>query len=46
MPVMDTLNNPEKSIVVGVKDQNLFRFKQHTDAKIILNNEFFQNCIR
>lgn len=47
LPVMDTLNNLGKSvIVVGVKGQNLFKFKQHSDAQIILDNDFFQKCLR
>lgn len=47
IPVMDILNQIGKSVVVvGVKGQRLDNFKQHTDAQIILDDNFFQKCIR
>ena len=47
IPVMDILNTIGKNVVVvGVKGQNLFKFKHHTDAQLILDDNFFQNCLR
>lgn len=47
IPVMDILNTIGKSvIVVGVKGQNLFQFKHHSDAQILLDDAFFQRCLR
>ena len=47
IPVMDILNTLGKSvIVVGVKYQNLSQFKHHSDAQIILDDDFFQTCLR
>lgn len=47
IPVLDTLNAIGKSvIVVGVEGQNLSKLKQHSDAQLILNDEFFQKCLR
>lgn len=47
IPVMDILNTLGKTVVVvGVKGQNLFKFKHHTDKQIILDNDFFSSCLR
>lgn len=47
IPVMDILNTVGKSVVVvGVKGQNLFQFKHHSDAQIILDDAFFKKCLR
>lgn len=47
IPVMDIMNGVGKSvIVVGVNGQNLFQFKHHSDAQIILDDAFFQRCLR
>ena len=47
IPVMDILNTIGKSvIVVGVQGQNLFQFKHHSDAQILLDDVFFQRCLR
>lgn len=47
IPVMDILNTLGKTVVVvGVKGQNLVKFKHHTDKQIILNNDFFSSCLR
>lgn len=47
IPVMDVLNTLGKSVVVvGVNGQNLVAFKHHTDKQIILDDSFFQKCLR
>lgn len=47
IPVMDIMNSIGKNIVVvGVKGQNLFQFKHHSDAQIIIDDAFFQKCLR
>jgi uncharacterized LabA/DUF88 family protein len=47
IPIFDTLNTIGKTVVVvGVKGQNLSRFKQHTDRQFILNMDFLKNCER
>ena len=47
IPVMDILNSIGKSVVVvGVKGQNLNTFKHHSDAQLILDDNFFQKCLR
>ncbi|MCM1328367.1 MAG: NYN domain-containing protein [Ruminococcus sp.] len=47
IPVMDILNTLGKTVVVvGVKGQNLFKFKHHTDKQIILDIDFFSSCLR
>lgn len=47
IPVMDIMNTIGKSVVVvGVDGQNLFPFKHHSDAQIILDDVFFQTCLR
>ena len=47
IPVMDILNSIGKSVVVvGVKGQNLNLFKHHSDAQLILDDNFFQKCLR
>jgi uncharacterized LabA/DUF88 family protein len=47
IPVMDIMNGVGKSIVVvGVKWQNLFQFKHHSDAQITIDDLFFQRCLR
>jgi uncharacterized LabA/DUF88 family protein len=47
IPAMDILNTLGKTVVVvGVKNQNLFQFKRHTDAQIVLDDAFFQSCLR
>ena len=47
IPVMDILNSIGKSVVVvGVKGQNLNVFKHHSDAQLILDDDFFQKCLR
>lgn len=47
IPVMDILNTLGKTVVVvGVKNQNLTQFKHHSDAQIILDDKFFNECLR
>jgi len=47
IPVMDILNTIGKTvIVVGVAGQNLFQFKHHSDAQILLDDTLFQTCLR
>lgn len=47
IPVMDILNSIGKSVVVvGIKGQNLNSFKHHSDAQIVLDDDFFQKCLR
>lgn len=47
IPVMDLLNTIGKNVVVvGVEGQNLSRFKYHTDARLIIDDDFFQRCLR
>lgn len=47
IPVMDILNTLGKTVVVvGVKGQYMAQFKHHTDAQIILDDSFFQSCLR
>ncbi|WP_316637467.1 NYN domain-containing protein [uncultured Ruminococcus sp.] len=47
IPVMDVLNHLGKAVVVaGVKQQNLEIFKQHSDFQIVLDDTFFQTCLR
>lgn len=47
IPVMDILNTIGKTIVVvGVKGQNLFQFRHHSDAQLLLDDAFFQQCLR
>lgn len=46
-PVLDILNTIGKTTVsVGVKGQNLFRIKPHSDNVIILDKNFFDLCLR
>ncbi len=45
IPVADILCGIGKTVVfVGVKNQNLSRFEQHSDAQILLDKSFFSNC--
>lgn len=47
IPVLDILNTIGKvTIVVGVYGQNLSRFREHTDDIMILNENFFNKCLR
>lgn len=47
IPVMDVLNTIGKSVIIaGVKGQNLFAFKQHSDRQIIIDDGTFNKCIR
>lgn len=47
IPVLDILNTLGKSVViVGVKNQNLFKFKHHSDEQIVLDESFFNQCLR
>ena len=47
IPVMDILNTIGKNVVVvGVKGQNLTKFRHHTDAQLLLDDSFFQRCLR
>ena len=47
IPVMDTLCSMGKNVaVVGVEGQALTKFKIHSDIQIILNDTFFQTCLR
>lgn len=46
IPVMDILNTIGKTIaVVGVKGQNLFQFRQHSDTQLLLDESFFKQCV-
>ena len=47
IPTLDILNTIGKTTVsVGVKGQNLFKLKEHSDNAIILNEDFFNTCLR
>ncbi len=47
IPVMDILNTMGRTVVIaGVVGQNLYSFKHHADQQIMLDNAFFQNCLR
>ena len=47
IPTLDILNTIGKSTVsVGVKGQNMFKLKEHSDDLIILDETFFKSCIR
>lgn len=47
LPVLDLLNTFGKSVVmVGVQGQSLTSFKHHSDQQIILDQSFFNNCLR
>ena len=47
IPVMDTLNSIGKMVVVvGIKGQNLSKFKQHSDMQLTLDDSLFQKCVR
>lgn len=46
-PVLDILNTIGKTTVsVGVKGQNMTRVKPHSDNVIILDDSFFNTCLR
>lgn len=45
--VMDILNTIGKSVVVvGIQGQNLFQFKHHSDAQILIDDTLFKRCLR
>jgi uncharacterized LabA/DUF88 family protein len=45
IPIYDILNTIGKTVVVvGVKGQNLSRFKSHSDKQMVLGLDFLQNC--
>lgn len=45
--VMDILNTIGKSVVVaGIQGQNLFQFKHHSDAQLLIDDALFQRCLR
>lgn len=45
--VMDILNTIGKSVViVGIQGQNLYQFKHHSDAQLLLDDTLFQRCLR
>ncbi len=45
--VMDILNTMGKTVVVvGVRGQSMFQFTHHSDAQILLDDEFFKTCLR
>ncbi len=47
IPVLDILNTLGKSVVVvGIKNQNMTQFKHHSDEQIILDENFFNTCLR
>lgn len=47
IPVLDVLNTLGKTtIVVGVKGQNLHQFSHHSDDQLLLDDTFFQQCLR
>ena len=47
IPTLDILNTIGKTTVsVGVKGQNLFKLKEHSDNAIILDEDFFSTCLR
>ena len=47
IPVLRILSTVGKSsVMVGIKGQNLSRVKQHVDQIIILNEDFFDTCLR
>jgi len=47
IPVLKILSTVGKSsVMVGVKGQNLTRVKQHVDQIIILDEDFFDSCLR
>ncbi|MDR3135916.1 MAG: NYN domain-containing protein [Coriobacteriales bacterium] len=47
IPIYDVLDSIGKTvIVVGIKGQNLSRFKSHTDKQITLDLEFLRKCER
>jgi uncharacterized LabA/DUF88 family protein len=46
LPVYDILNTIGKTVIVaGVKYQNLNKFKDRTDKQIIMDHEFFKECV-
>jgi len=45
--VLDVLNTMGRTTVsVGVQGQNLFKLRQHSDDTLILNEDFFNTCLR
>lgn len=47
IPVADILCGIGKTVVfAGVKNQTLSRFRQHSDAQVILDETFFKTCYR
>jgi uncharacterized protein (TIGR00288 family) len=47
IPTLEILNTIGKTTVtVGVKGQNLFKLKEHSDNSIILDENFFNSCLR
>lgn len=47
IPILDILNTIGKvTVTVGVHGQNLARLKPHSDDVIILDANFFANCVR
>lgn len=47
IPVLDILNTLGKTVVVvGVKNQNMTRLRQHADELILLDKDFFDTCMR
>ena len=47
IPVYDILNTIGKTVVVvGVKKQNMSKFKDHTDRQMIIDTKFFNQCLR
>lgn len=47
IPVLDILNTLGKTVVVvGMKNQNMTRLRQHADELILLDKDFFDSCIR
>lgn len=47
IPVLDILNTLGKTtVIVGIHGQNLFQFRHHSDDQIMLDDDFFQTCLR
>ncbi|WOC32872.1 MULTISPECIES: NYN domain-containing protein [Caproicibacterium] len=47
IPVLDILNTMGKTTIsVGVKGQNLFKLRRHSDDIVVLDRTFFDKCLR
>lgn len=47
IPVLDILNTTGKlTVVVGIHGQNMTKLRSHADDAIVLNKDFFNECLR